>query len=208
MQTLFDYIVEILKMNTISGVYKYILVSFTLTFIITGSVIIIGYLMNQFEQWQMKLLSKVFGQRFANFICNKLTFIGTIIHECSHALFVVLTGAKLLRIKCITLFNKTELGYVEFKTRGRKPMQMIQLSLVSCAPVVMGLILNSIFITLLLTNTYSLWITVIGWYLVVSIFDHMSMSMVDITNYCKGLLFIAPCLFTIFMFLQYISVNV
>lgn len=205
MQNVFNVIQDLLQMTSITGVYKNVIVSFVLTIAITFSVIVVGYIMNQFEKWQMKLLSKVFGDGLSNFICNRLTFVGTMIHECSHALFAVLTGAKVTKIKCFTLFNKNELGYVEFSTRGCKLLQMLQLALVSCAPVITGLPLITVLISVLVTHSYPIIVMIIGWYLVVSILDHMSMSMVDISNYCRGLLLIAPCMFGIFMMLQYLQ---
>ncbi|MBO5435598.1 hypothetical protein J6A31_07380 [bacterium] len=180
-----------------------VLVSFITTVVITLSVIIIGALINKLEQWQLRLMSDKVGMKIASFMCNRFTFVGTVIHELSHALFVMLTGGKILKIKCFEMFTHGRLGYVNFATCGPKWKQLVQMSLVSCAPVLMGIILEVVLLKVVFTYELQLWIQILLWYLVISIFDHMSMSTVDIKNYCKGLVLVFPMMMGLILFVKY-----
>lgn len=141
----------------------------------------------------MKLLSKTFGIKAARFICNRLTFPGIIIHELSHALFAIIFGAKVTKIKLLTLRDNDRLGWIEYTPMGNKWEQGLQHVFSACAPTVVGMILE-----LLLYYTISKgFIKGHGWiilviYIMVSIGDHMSMSRQDIKNYIRGGW--APCI--------------
>ena len=194
-----EFVDFINRLNFESEPAKSILICSILTIMTLSSVIVIGYLIEKLEYAQINFLSKIFGMKIALFFTNYVTIAGTIIHEYSHALFAMLSGAKVTKIRCLEIFNKERLGSVEFYMTGGKIRQRIQLSVTSCAPVVMGLIIESILIKILILNPgMHVGFKILVWYLIISVGDHMSMSDVDIKNYCKGLVVLAPFTFVMF----------
>lgn len=122
-------------------------------------------------------LAKTFGSWLLYSTC-----IGVMIHELSHALLAILTGAKVISV---TLFqvesDKKTLGEVSFITRGNCIFRGIQASFASAAPMFIGTVL------LLVSFTYikpllASWQLVIFWYVAISIFLHMSLSNQDVKN--------------------------
>ena len=91
-------------------------------------VILVGFLVEKLDRFLMDTASMATGKKVASFLLNRVMFIGTVFHELSHALFAVLTGAKVKKIRCFTLFSKEMLGYVEFAPTGNKAKQALQLS--------------------------------------------------------------------------------
>lgn len=162
------------------------------------SVVIVGLIVNYVEQLQIRALARLFGTGVAVFICNRLLFIGTVIHELSHALFATMSGAKVTKIRCLTLFSKDTLGYVDFQTRGNALKRSFQLAFTSCAPTVVGVSLVFVLIHVLKSTDLLIWQRVGLIYLLISIADHMSMSPRDIKNYLRGgiLLFLVTFVFT------------
>lgn len=149
-------------------------------------VVVIGSFVNYLEQLQMRGLSKFIGDRGAEFICNRLLFPGTVVHELSHAFFATISGAKVTKIRCFTLFSKDTLGYVEFGTRGGALKRSFQLSFTSCAPTVMGCVWIFVILKVLRMPDLNFASQAGLVYLLISIADHMSMSSVDVKNYIKG----------------------
>ena len=184
---------------TISAVYALILIS---------SVLIIGFLINKLEQVQLKILTDTTGHKIAYFICNRLTFVGTIIHELSHALFVVLTGAMLTKVRLLEVSSDGTLGRVEFRLCGPKWKQCCQMSIVSCAPVFVGLLLEYVLIRMVFMHKLGFGIELLLWYFIISILDHMSMSNVDIKNYLKGMVVVYPMITIFVLFVQYFFVRI
>ena len=200
---MFEFFDKLYSRFDLSVLWTDILTCFTVTLIITMSVIIIGFIIGRIELCQLKLLSDKTGSKIASFICNRCTFPGTIIHELAHALFAVLTGAKVLKIKCFEMFAHGRLGHVDFALRGNKIKQMFQLSFISCAPVVVGMFLEYILIKVVFTYDLSIWIQILLWYLIISVADHTSMSSVDIKNYVKGLVLVFPVIMIIMLAVKY-----
>ena len=200
---MFSFFDDLLSGLGLSELATDAIVCLIVTTIICVSVIIIGYLVNKVEQWQLHLMSDKVGSKIASFICNRVTFPGTIIHELSHALFALLTGAKVLEVKCFEMFAHGRLGHVKFAMVGTKLKRMVQLSFVSCAPVIVGLILEYILIKVIFTYELSLGIQIFLWYMMVSIADHMSMSSVDIKNYLKGLILVFPMIMVVMLAVKY-----
>ncbi len=158
------------------------------------SIIIVGFIMNGIEKLQLKLLSKIFNTRVALFVCNYLTIAGTIIHECAHALFAILSGAKVVDI---SFLDKEEdyLGHVSYITSDIILLGAIQHTLIACAPVIVGLVAEYFLLKAIFYGHYSIWIDILLWYLVVSIVDHMSMSDIDRGHYFQGMWVVAPLIF-------------
>lgn len=154
------------------------------------SMIVIGAVTNLAEKRALRFLSFRIGRPAAWFIVYKLTFVGTVIHECSHAVMGWLTGAQILEVKCLTLRGQ-ELGFVKFRLRGNRAARALQLGWLSCAPVLSGLILVPVCVWAVLTVDILL-VRILAGYLGVSVFIHMSMSKKDILNYCKGFWGVLP----------------
>lgn len=157
------------------------------------SFIIIGAAVSICERILFKVLSGLLGIKAAYFMLVYLTFPGTIIHELSHALFGVITGAKITEIVFFEKPSTGRLGHVSFIARGSSIARAIQFSLISCAPVVIGLVLSNIFYFRMLGAEYLSTKLILG-YLIFSIICHMSMSTTDIKQYVKGSFLMIPLL--------------
>lgn len=110
----------------------------------TGTILFLGIIFLSLQasftrKLCLKYYATAFGAKCAMFLDSKLMFIGVVHHELSHALFAVLTGAKLKKVRLFKLNTKDgRLGYVEFIPRGRKLSQLLQKGLTSIAPIIMG----------------------------------------------------------------------
>lgn len=171
------------------------------------SVILIGHLIERLEQYQLRILANGIGSKIAYFVCNRVTFVGTIVHELSHALFVVLTGAILRKVRLFEISADGTLGHVEFSLTGPKWKQCCQLSLVSCAPVFVGILLEYILLRVVFLYNFGFVRELLLWYFIISILDHMSMSHVDIKNYLKGMIIVYPMIFVFVMCFQYFVIS-
>lgn len=149
------------------------------------SIIIIGHIANILERYQIRLLSKFLGNKAANIICNRLTFPGIVVHELSHAAFASIFGAKVTKIKLISLRNDGRLGWIEYQTRGKKILQGLQHSWSACAPTLVGLFLEYLMYVSFIGTT-NVYVRTILMYFMISVADHMSMSKQDIINYIRG----------------------
>ena len=188
----------------LDGILARLVLSFILASIVLLSVIIIGWLVNRFEFLQMRFLSKFFSQKTVFVLCNYCTFIGVFFHELSHAFAAWATGAKVVKVKLFQIKRDSDqLGCVEFCPKGSKLQRSCQMALVSCAPVLTGMFFSYIIIRLLFFHQLDIWINILLWYVLISIVDHMSMSVADIKNYLKGMLFLFPCMIVICWFFIY-----
>ena len=149
-----------------------------------------GFLINLFVT---RLLSALLGLidhsgKLFLFIANTLTFPGVCYHELSHALFAFITGAK---IKKIVLYHKQKdtLGSVEMIPRGPLPLKWLQLSFSACAPVITGLIGETIILYSFKIGTLPVWAYILLGFLFFCILLHMDMSGADIKGYLKGIPF-------------------
>lgn len=172
--------------------------------ILMALVILIGRLVDRFTHFLAKKLSKASGKNIALFIINRVMFIGTVFHELSHALFAVLTGAQVTKIKCFLLFSKEQLGYVNFIPQGGKVKQSVQKCLVSCAPVMTGLITIPIFIAAMLRQDLPIYANIFCGYCAISILCHMSMSKPDLDLYARGAVVTYPILTAIVLLIRYL----
>lgn len=149
---------------------------------------ILGMTLGYLEKVIGNFIAKHMGVKSALFIMNKLTFIGVVHHELSHALFAFISGAK---IREINLFKPqgNSLGSVQIVPRGNKILKSIQLTLTAIAPVITGIIsmctiayFVSINIEIMLV-----WQIILIAYLFISIFFHSTMSTADLKCAIKGL---------------------
>ncbi|KIR02900.1 hypothetical protein P261_01715 [Lachnospiraceae bacterium TWA4] len=141
----------------------------------------------------------------ANLI-NYATFVGVIHHELSHALLVILTGAKLSRVQLFNLNHSDGfLGSVSYYSRGGVILKSIQKTLISVAPIFMGLITCSLMYTYLYPiATATIWGTLLFYYVWISIILHMSLSHQDIEVMKEGI-FIFVLLMTVIFYVFHID---
>ena len=144
--------------------------------IIVNSVIVSGI---------RRIVARIVGNKFEFILSNYFLFIGVVIHELSHALFALITGAQVTEV---ALFNPDgkSLGHVNFVPRGDTFVRALQSSFSSCAPVVVGIISSYFIITKLFPMLSELWHWIVCIYILVSIVFHMDMSPQDLKIYFKG----------------------
>ncbi len=150
------------------------------------AILLLGVFMELIAQAVTTVISFFTGVIIAFGIRTYATYIGTVIHELSHAAVAFLTGAK---VKKITLIPKgTTLGSVEYVPRGNKFLQGLQMSLSAIAPTIVGTLL----LWLLFTEVHPLlteaWHYVLFYYLALSILFHMDLSLQDLRNFFQGFL--------------------
>ena len=155
-----------------------------MTFLMLAAMVIVGLIASAVEHIIASVIGTFLGGNFAFAFINYLTFPGTILHELSHAVFATLTGARVTEISFFD-FGIT-LGHVNYIPRGPKLMRELQNCLTACAPVITGTVaLYFLFKLLTITNSTIGYVGVI--YLIVSVITHMSMSIMDVINYFRGI---------------------
>ena len=161
---------------------------------------IMGYIINVIKMLVIRMISKVLGQKFALFIANYLSFIGVVHHELSHALFGLITGAKIHKV---SIFHPEgdSLGKVEMSPRGNFIVRAVQLTMAAIAPVVMGTVTEYLLYRYAWPALAELWQKIILVYIMISVFLHMTMSNADIKNAVKGL----PICFLIIFVVVYLT---
>jgi len=134
-----------------------------------------------------KLVQKIIGAKGEFYFSNYVLCIGVVIHELSHALFALISGAK---IEEIALFKPEgdSLGHVNFTPRGKAPLRALQMSFSACAPVVMGIVICSFIIRKAFPVLVAVWQWIIMIYLFISVLFHMNMSTQDLKCYFRGTL--------------------
>lgn len=164
----------------------------------------IGYLINLLKSLIVKGVAKVFGRGFAIFVGNYLTFPGVVHHELSHALFALITGAK---VHSVHLFHPegNTLGKVEMSPRGNFIFSSIQMTMAAIAPVVMGTVTEFLLYRFAWPALPEIWQKAILVYVMLSIFLHMTMSKADIKNGLKG---VPICFLIIFVIVALTNFNI
>lgn len=158
--------------------------------------VLAGLVLFLLERLQLKLLGLI-SDNFAYFFVNFITFPGTFIHESSHLIFAVITGAEVTEV-CMFENKEGRLGHISYRPRGPFPVQMIQHSLIAVAPTFVGFVLGYFVLQFILESPHEWWGYVGLWYLLISLVDHSTMSDADLKNYFRGVwIFLIP-LFGIF----------
>lgn len=167
--------------------------------IVMISIMLVGGLASLIRTFSIRTYTRVLGGGLAKFIDNRLTFIGVIHHELSHALLAFITGAKITSCKLFKIKDGT-LGHVDIVPRGPWIVRLIQQALCGVAPVLCGGITLYLmyYYGLYIRQTYD-YITVILLMLAMSISYHMSMSKQDF-KIARGGLIIVYILLTILSF--------
>ena len=169
----------------------------------TGIIILIvplaGLLIDFLTEEITITLARGIGVSPALFVMNILTFIGTIHHELSHALYALITGAKVTSVQVFKP-EGNRLGCVEFQPRGNWLTKSLQLTMSGIAPTVQGFI-SEVLLVLLWVKLQSMgvpfWVYIILGYVMFSIFIHMTMSSADVKAALKGLPIVALLVFII-----------
>ncbi len=149
---------------------------------------LIGFIVNFISSMVLRKLLGFISRtgKLYLFVVNRLTFPGVMYHELSHALFAFITGAKVNEIK---LYQKKDghLGYVKYTPQGILPIRSVQMAFTSCAPVLMGIILEMIIMGIFYSFHFVPKMTkVVLAYLFISVLLHMDMSKEDVKSYIKG----------------------
>ena len=170
---------------------NYIVLSILIVFFVSLFLPLFGKIIDLFEQLQYQIFGKMFGNKIAGFIINRITFIGTMTHELAHALFAKIFGAKVAKIHLIDFFGGDTLGHVDIAPRGGIIKRNLQSFYSSCAPV----FVNCFLIILILfywTQVDNLYIHILFVYLIISLLNHASMSTTDLGLYVKSSLIAVP----------------
>lgn len=162
-------------------------------------ILVIGIAANILYQLVLGCLSMIFGETIAYGIRNRWTLIGVIHHELAHALFAVITGAKVIQIQ---LFPSKDgkLGFVKFQMRGPRVLQALQQTMTSIAPVVCGCISLLVLVWIEQYHCTLWWHYGIAIFLQINLVLHMNMSSQDMKHVfqglpiCLGLLFFILCM--------------
>lgn len=203
------HIYDLCEMMHLQGIYLHLVCAFILTLIFTTFVLLVGYMVNRIEIFQMQVMMKFMPRKAALFFCNYLTGLGTIIHESSHALMAWSTGAKITELRLFEISKSGRLGHVGFRPVGSKLKQAWQMAMTACAPTLNGLLWCYILVRVLMLYQLPVEWTVFLVYLLISIFDHMSMSEQDIRSYFKGLFVVFPVMmFVMFVFVYLYAARV
>ena len=158
----------------LSGNYLLLVLVFTVLFPI--AILALGLVMELFAQAITTVIAFVTGPLIAFGIRTYATYIGTVIHELSHATFAFFTGAKVNKITLIP--HGTTLGSVEG----------IQQSLSAIAPTLVGTALLYLMFSQVHPLLTEAWHYVLFYYLALSILFHMDLSLQDLRNFFSGIL--------------------
>jgi len=158
--------------------------------------VVAGLALYALERLQLKMLSFV-NENFAYFFVNFITFPGTFVHETSHLLFAVITGAKVTDV-CMFENKGGRLGHISYCSRGPMPVQMMQHALIAVAPTIVGFSVGYFLLQYIMKGPHTWWGYIGLWYLFVSLVDHSTMSDADLKNYFRGVWIFVPPLAGIF----------
>ena len=139
-------------------------------------------------------------------IVNYVMFPGVMIHELAHAFFAVITGAKITEVALFKVEDGA-LGHVNFKNRGNVIVVALQNIFISSAPMFVGAaVVVGCGIWLSVLPAGYIWLKIIIWYLMISMFFHMTMSPADISVYIKGVPLFIVILFVVFLPIRLLGV--
>lgn len=140
----------------------------------------------------MKGVAQFAGRGAAMFLANYATFPGVILHELSHAVGAKLSGAKLDKVSLFEPNGET-LGRVEFTCRGKRRRDIaFQKAVSSCAPVLGGIVMVSVFVAVSRWGDGSPMLQAMSMHGAFSMACHTDMSRQDMKNYVSGCLWLLP----------------
>lgn len=145
--------------KTLQDIIYFIVIIFSKTFIdlfrLFGNIIIFGFILYLLSSMTRRIFAKTLGAKTELYITG---WIGTPIHELSHALFCIIFNHKISDIKLFTTKSDT-IGYVLHSYDSRSWYQQIGNFFIGVGPIIMGtLIVYFLFLLLapeLKENTFS-----------------------------------------------------
>ncbi len=174
------------------------------TAIIIFIIPLIGLIIDEISKYLAKALAKTVEISITLFVMNYLTFIGTVHHELSHALYGFVTGAKITKVELFKP-NGTTLGQIQIVPRGNVVFRSFQLCMSAIAPTVQGLITECLLLKFFPAQSEIIWLKAIIVYVMISIFIHMTMSIQDIKSALKGL---PICMVLVFIVCFAFNINI
>ncbi|MBQ7678592.1 MAG: hypothetical protein IJT34_01915 [Butyrivibrio sp.] len=164
---------------------------------------VIGLILDALESGLYGIGMRILGQKLGYWVILIITWPGVIMHEFAHALFALVTGARVTRISFLP--EKTEGGYilgcVEYGTRGPFPFPAIQNTLSASAPTVVGLFLSGLIMTCL-DRVPGGTLQGVLIYAALCMLCHSSMSKQDLKNYWRGVPVLFLLLFAGFLLMS------
>ena len=161
-------------------------------------IMIAGYLIGLFDHLLEKLLIAMTGGTFACLFINYLTFPGVILHELSHALLALMTGAEITHIRFFSP-DGNSLGSVSIRPRGNFFTKSLQRGFSALAPAFCSLLwlyfLRRYLYPYALDRPMMMFFFS---YLCIAVILHASLSDADILVGLKG---IPGCLIVVFLIL-------
>ena len=174
-------------------------VSAVLTILVIVVPVAVGMLLSSLKRLEIKMVA-VFSHSLVRFFMHYVTFPGIVIHELSHLIFAVITGAEVRYISFVE-DDDGRLGHVTSRARGPWFIVAIQYTLIAIAPVIVGLTLGFLLLRYIFAEQHSLGMNICLWYLIICLINHSTMSKSDIEGYFRGVwIFIVP-LFALFWML-------
>ena len=171
----------------INGADNPVLMSLLNAFVLCAALPLIGVVIDVITDYGFGfLMNRLFRSSNAYYVFhNYITAPGVVIHELSHLIVAIVT---LCKVEKVELFKPkgNQLGGVEYRPRGNAIWACVQMTLVSCAPVVSGIIICSFMITWLMGGVIPTLLIPLSIYLLVCVIIHMNMSGQDIKIYVRG----------------------
>ena len=153
----------------------------------------IGAVASLIRNLVVRICARSFGNKFSALVDSKITFIGVLHHEISHALVAFILGAKIVNCKLYEVKSKT-LGHVDIIPRGGIVLESIQ-------NVICGILSNYALYHFFLSGLDKVEIkSFLAILLMVQISYHMSISKQDLLVALKGL----PILWIVAVIIIYI----
>ena len=160
----------------------------------------IGAVASLIRNLVVRICARSFGNKFSALVDSKITFIGVLHHEISHALVAFILGAKIVNCKLYEVKSRT-LGHVDIIPRGGIVLESIQKGMCGLAPVICGILSNYALYHFFLSGLDKVEIkSFLAILLMVQISYHMSISKQDLLVALKGL----PILWIVAVIIIYI----
>ena len=193
MSTLLNTIVEYYKKIHDIPLLYCVIVAVLIPFI----VIAVGFFIQLVGEALGQIVGMAFAPVVAQGLINYVFFPGVMIHELAHAFFAVITGAKVTEVALFKVEDGA-LGHVNFKNRGNILLVSLQNVFISSAPMFVGAaVVIGCGLWLSVLPAGYIWLKILIWYLMISMFFHMTMSSADIKVYIKGVPLFIVILFLI-----------
>ncbi len=169
-------------------------------------VIAVGYFINLIGEALAQIVGMAFAPVIAQGLVNYVFFPGVMIHELAHAFLAIITGAEITEVALFKVEDGS-LGHVNFKNRGNAVVVALQNIFISSAPMFVGAaVVIGCGLWLSVLPAGYIWLKVLIWYLMISMFFHMTMSGADIKVYVRGIPLFTVILFIIAVPLRFLNV--